>query len=599
MDAQQQDHRISIGEFIESSILDTCVPAASSTDIQELLQGWDGHESDTSSALLPYIAERETLFFDEQVTVYVVLRTPYIEESLLKSYLSRLILTLECRVTSTAPPPKVQGEQVPPTKELLISETIKDSWEPLVIISKEHDLQKKGASAHMHLIWKADICLGHPRIRLSRPAIYFVVSASSRAVEPTESTDAEDEYMASLEPSPLNLLQAFSDNPSFGNTRPKLSAIRATKLSLTNPLSRELLRPIRNATRRLFKAAPAFIWRIRYTRWHSSTSVNAVVASLDIEATSFAGGHVTIKDVKIILTEGHVLPYPVIGFDKDTTQCKPGDQITMLFKLTSDASSRFTRSQEKIVCPLHLTINAEVLISNVCKPSVTVSWRTAVEFSADLIPDPGKSYTLERPVSQASVPRVESSGNTQLSSSNPGPDSLPNVEDNETFSGLHTLSDISMAVTVTGPQKIRMGESFKWDIFIVNKSETPRRLAVAAIPRRRKGDHKGHATNASSSSHKLDLNDAIADAIVDENVVYARQRNAKAEPVELICLSTDVRIGPLAPAACYNAEMSFLPLATGSLGVDALRFIDIASQEWADVRDLPSIMCYEQLATNV
>lgn len=53
----------SSGEFVESSVLDTCVPLASSTDVQELLADWDGTEDEGSSALLPFIAERETVFF--------------------------------------------------------------------------------------------------------------------------------------------------------------------------------------------------------------------------------------------------------------------------------------------------------------------------------------------------------------------------------------------------------------------------------------------------------------------------------------------------------------------------------------------------------
>lgn len=40
------------------------------------------------------------------------------------------------------------------------------------------------------------------------------------------------------------------------------------------------------------------------------------------------------------------------------------------------------------------------------------------------------------------------------------------------------------------------------------------------------------------------------------------------------------------------ADLKFLPLREGVLGVESVRVIDLATNETADVRDLPSVVAY-------
>jgi hypothetical protein len=49
----------------------------------------------------------------------------------------------------------------------------------------------------------------------------------------------------------------------------------------------------------------------------------------------------------------------------------------------------------------------------------------------------------------------------------------------------------------------------------------------------------------------------------------------------------------LAPGACYRADLSFLALSSGVLSVDAVRVVDLATNETADIRDLPAIVAVE------
>jgi hypothetical protein len=87
---------------------------------------------------------------DEIVPLYVVFRTPFLEQSTLQAYLSRLAINLEAFVFSTAPPPEPQT-RAPPPKEVLYSETIKGTTKPLVIQNGDE------ANPHTYVLWKLDV----------------------------------------------------------------------------------------------------------------------------------------------------------------------------------------------------------------------------------------------------------------------------------------------------------------------------------------------------------------------------------------------------------------------------------------------------------
>jgi hypothetical protein len=112
---------------------------------------------------------------------------------------------------------------------------------------------------------------------------------------------------------------------------------------------------------------------------------------------------------------------------------------------------------------------------------------------------------------------------------------------------------------------------------------------LVPVPRRRRNDLRviRPPSTAGPGSRRDPL---IADAVLDETVVHAMQRNSVVDAAELVCLSADVRVGPLAPNACAVAELRFLALREGVVGLDAVRVVDLGSQEHADVRELPLVV---------
>ena len=55
--------RITSGDFSESSLVETIVPAASSVDINQLLDAWDGSRNEQSPSILPFVPQRQFMFF--------------------------------------------------------------------------------------------------------------------------------------------------------------------------------------------------------------------------------------------------------------------------------------------------------------------------------------------------------------------------------------------------------------------------------------------------------------------------------------------------------------------------------------------------------
>jgi TRAPP trafficking subunit Trs65 len=47
---------------------------------------------------------------------------------------------------------------------------------------------------------------------------------------------------------------------------------------------------------------------------------------------------------------------------------------------------------------------------------------------------------------------------------------------------------------------------------------------------------------------------------------------------------------PLGPSVCFSAQLVFLPLIVGTLHLEALRLIDLATQLSVDIKELPDIV---------
>ncbi|KAF2030096.1 hypothetical protein EK21DRAFT_100667 [Setomelanomma holmii] len=560
-------------EFVESSVLEALAPARSDVDIEEELQAWNGTIEDDSG-------------LDELLSVLVVFRTPLLDDDTLKSYLARLVVDLEVFAFSTAPPPE-NDPKAGPTKELIYSSAIKDTDQPTIVRHGEGD------DAYTFVIWSVDVKIARPQGRFHKPAVYFQPIASFKPASTPTKTAPDDEYLPSGVPTALNLLQAFENDPALAGVHPRLSAMRINKIAPNaNPVTREMVRPIRTGQRPFFRMLPALTWRIRYARIPTSISDLSLLTALDLDVTTYHNYDVLIKSVALTLHGGSVNPFanPL----HPSTIHKPGDQLTHLYKIAPDVSSDGTPSFGSKGHCLTMHVSASVRMSTHTQPSIAIEWKTPVDFTSasDQTPSMLKAaHRLSNPATQAKLPN---------------PDALP-AHDSQTAPDEAEKNAIGVTLTISGPPRVTVGKEFTWSVFVLNRSTKARNLAVLILPKRKhtstsstshqhtsrpstsSNTHPNPNTNPTTHSQNNDAK-LLAPAILDENVIYATQKSARIETADLICLTTDIRLGTLASGSCYTAEVRFIALVEGVRGIEGVRVVDLGSGESVDVREVPGVV---------
>lgn len=336
-----------------------------------------------------------------------------------------------------------------------------------------------------------------------------------------------------------------------------------------------MVRPIKTGQRPLFRVVPPLMWRTRFAAVHTSLADLSLLASLDIEVAQYTSYNVRIKKVDLSLQGGDI---KALNDANTSPTSSPGDQLSYLYKATPDLGPDGTPALGSKGHILTLHISADVLVSPDCTPHVAITWKTAVDFASE----------AQTQLLKASH-RLSSTSHTGSIKS---PDTLPAHDTSEP----NAPNAINVTLTISGPPRVQVGEQFHWDVFIVNRSDKVRRLAIMLIPKRA---HQAHRPQSSASSigghgHGADGKELLAPAVLDENIVYGRQKGAKAEVTELVCLTTDIRLGQLAPGSCYTADLKFVALAAGVQTVECVRVVDLATNETADIRDLPSIVAVEK-----
>lgn len=554
-------------DFVESSVLEAVVPASLDIDFKDALSSWDGAVDQESGSILPFLPQRHVLLLDELLSVYVVFRTPLLEEDILRSYLTRLLVHVEAYAFSTGPPQDQEPRSAPP-KELIHSSTLTSASEPQVLRHGEGD------RAYTYAIWKVDVFISRPQGRFHKPAIYFQPTATFKPAEKIEQDSTENEYLPSRVPAALNLLQAFENDPALDGVQPHLSAMRISKITPNAPVAKEMVRPIRSGQRLLYRVLPALVWRIRYSRVPASVSDMSLLASVDLEVAQFATHDVRIKDVRLKLNGGEV--ETIAGSTDATIIHKPGDQMTYTYKIKPDIGPDGTPSLGSKGHFLALSISAIVYITGACNPAISIEWKTPVDFVNE------KNASAIKTAHRLSKHAPQDPKATN-------PDALPahGMQSQQELDAQSKL--INITLTISGPPQVRVGEIFTWDVFIINRSDKTRKLAILSVAKRKR-DYEGRPTSSKGDGHEADTGEILTAAVIDENVVYAKQKSLKKETAELVCLTTDIRLGSLSPGSCYTASLKFLALSAGVLSVESIRVIDLATNETADIRELPSII---------
>ncbi|EFX01634.1 hypothetical protein CMQ_8100 [Grosmannia clavigera kw1407] len=561
-DAEAED-----AAFLRESYLAFAVPLATDRRLEQALEQCHGSPQD----LIEATEERESLFFgmdampDETVDVYFILRTRHEGAAHLQSFLDRLSITLDAHIVNIIP-----GRETPPPVEVIFNGSVEEVHRPLLVSRQPCGLNLLAALA------------GDPMLQLDSEGGWPRLSA---------------QRVSRVAPAGLAQQQKANQRKWAGQPQP-LRGQGATVLPIV----------------------PAVHARIRFVRPSTVPTSAAVVGVLELDFTPFFDCEAVLTRVEVTVRGGEVVD--LNGEDDGNGDgkadeagnadkagqdgmrlplfCVARDHLTFLYRL-SPAAYGFDAALNTIptLTPptsreLDIAVEARVLVRpGMCEPSLAMAWTTAVDFSLPVNPGFGTALppvSLQRGAHRPSQLSIDGMA-SMMAPAISRPDALPSLEA-AARSTETTIPDFGITMTLTAPDRpVYAGEEFCWTVFIVNRTGGS---ALPALPGRETNGLShgyGHGSaNVHSASGSASTNTPVPAtpprlrklALL---VLPRRRRNDRSSLVDgtdVVCLSADTRVGPLAPHACHVVELRFVALRAGAVGIEAVRVVDLGSQEHVD-----------------
>lgn len=602
-------------DYFKAAILDAIIPENTTAELAELLQDDEDVHDDTSNRLLP-IKERDFLLFgkinfqltefclllisrsDEKLRALAVLQLPYCDEDTLKEYLSRLNLKVDVWAFDDSPSTDPNTALASPARELVTSVDGIQKSEPIVLASQSPDLGQI-----LTLVWAVEILLARPRARVPHPVVVLNPSATVSSASHEDEGQNED-----LSPGQLletNVLEPMRFIPGLQNNPPYLAASRLQRV-LPMPTSQRHRIHIGHVPPRRHKAVPATIARIRYNKFNTNSLSPTNIGLLDMEIIPFVQIDATVEEIDLSLKNGEV---ESLMPDFLPMKCQSGDCVTFMYKLHQSLNvlpNPALGSMNPNIDLLSIKILLHVQFSSKCRPVVMMEWTTHVDFTQALNPSYGPpSQPIQRPNRPTSLPVINGNGS-----------SAPVVSIATSLQPVYDLlarSGLSISFSASN-EPVEIGKPFTWKVLVVNQSPKVARIAIIPLPRIQRQTSqaqtlaKRHAPKSSTASfhpserrHTKNGEDIdVGQAIVEENVLYVMQHSGAVPPeADILALTAELRIGPLAPEQCHESEIQMIAFQVGTLQVDVMRVVDLVKEAEdgvgapgvvADIRDLPDVV---------
>ncbi|KAJ4322779.1 hypothetical protein N0V84_004672 [Fusarium piperis] len=587
-------------DFAEQSQLTYLIPSETNLDLESAFR-----DLEPGKSILDSLERRDALFFDETVDVLLLLRTPWKDEASLRSHLSRLVISVEAQVVNS----KTQGRDNS-VSETIFSGTVPDINDPFIIVDEdeeeddddddEEDDEDEGsdddtnpAVKHVYAAWKLPVFLGRPRARVSTPSVIFTASASLKPDVSADLIGRGSGYLQSGIPSGFNLLESFGNDVALGGAKPRLSALRVSRVAPVTG-SQDLTKHIRALPQVEHKILPVVHTRIRFSRSTTAPTSAALIALLEVDFTAHFECEISLDKIDLSIHDATVESLNEDAGMHLPLSCVSHDHVTFFYRI---APREHDVSLKNPMRDLDISVSATAQIApGHCTPRLTMTWTTHLDFTLPVNPGYGTSVTGTGIVRSHRPSQLSITGQAVQHLKSPSvirPDALPALEA-ATANTEIPVPELGITMTFTGPSEaVHPGEVFSWTVYVVNRvmeknQLPPRKLALVAVPKRRRTELR--MTRPPSVGGRRRGEKDIADAVTDENVLHALQKNALVESTDVVCLSADTRVGPLAPGACHVAELQFLALQEGVVGLEAIRVVDLGSNEHVDIRDLPTML---------
>lgn len=527
------------------------------------------------------------------MTVYVVLHVPQCPEDDLKLYLSRLDLKVEVWATSNSQPTE-RSPGSGPARDLICSHNVDLHDDPIVLVSQ----REKNDEIYLSLLWEVPVTLNRPRLQLYDVHVAFIPVA---LIAPQQETTPKETYLEPFQPQAGNLFEPLGGSPGYEQDIPYLAISRLDSVLPLLPKDDHTFH-LRSVPSRSIPTHLACSTRLKYSKSSIDDLSPSFIASLDIEMIPFVNiqGQIDLATARLDRGKVYALMDTVLPIG-----CQSKDCITLLYRLEQkkviEGDSHLGSGSH--VDNLAIRIKVKLQLSDDCESIIDMQWTTNIDFGSTINRTSIGSAVL--PHQRESTPNMPVNGAASNSSKSIGMSLQQHAP-----GGQYDTFTISFAAT---DKPIKVGVPFVWSVLVVNKTSKPAKLAVIPLPRLQKPTTqvqqyaKRHATRSSVISlHPSERGASdkeqpdIAQAVMDENVIYAMQHSGAVPPeTDIMSLTPELRIGPLGPGQCHEGEIKLVAFKPGAFTLDAIRVVDLVKEMELgyggsgvvmDIKELPDVI---------
>lgn len=364
------------------------------------------------------------------------------------------------------------------------------------------------------------------------------------------STAHEEEYITKRQPIGINLLEPFAEDPALGAVKPRLSASRVARIMAHTKPQKGNASPLGYSPKRYFNVYPAINIRLRYSRLVSGNRQD-VIASLDMEVTAYGNCRVKVEDVNITVQDGYSRLLEDATISLFPIECHPHDDITLLYALEMTDLMKQASSMGPTVRPISVSLRAVALISDGCQPVINTNWSTTIDFATPGTPTINsphgrqmRSGSFNSPFGGTVAAETLSSApgiqphfkrshrhNPSIQFTLPPEQALQKVDKRRSET---TSTGPGLTITFSGPTRVHVGQVFSWSVFVFNQSTKPRKFALVVAPKRRRGG-EGKLLPPTPQDK--------TEPVLDDGSMYLLHKSQHLDPVDLIPLDNDLRIG--------------------------------------------------------
>ncbi|ANB13390.1 Uncharacterized protein C14F5.02 [Sugiyamaella lignohabitans] len=333
---------------------------------------------------------------------------------------------------------------------------------------------------------------------------------------------------------------------------------------------------------------PALNLRLRCAILSGGGDSENLIASIEITCGETAKVDVLITSVGLELNDGTVYRLGPIQLPQ---WLRPGENLVLSYSIEGIYGTSGGRAT-----PVTINIDCFPSINGIGKesnslepqpssPHVKTKWDTTVNFenaNNSLVPTAVQSPLINNtnshdtvPIRRAGRPLNRTSSNLSLNSSNAAARTTRPLLTNLTLS-------------FTGPSAVKVGETFEWKVFAVNRAPVTRNLTLFFQSRETpvSSDRMATISTPTSATSK----NIQAFPVIDRSVLKRMVGSRTVQDKGIVCLVNDVRIGPLLPQACFEATITILALSPGIHTLGDSTLVDLSNGQGYDCGPLLEVV---------